>query len=123
LKRKGEAIISRISSALCATLVAAAGSIAAPQDVSAGYLCDVKPTDDGFVALRAAPSPKGFVITRMRPGNAINLLHPPDYDDLVRSGSWLFVAYFPSVSDIPDEARDEAVRGWVAERLLDCGEE
>lgn len=106
-----------------AILIAAGTSLATTKPASARYLCEALPTDDGFVALRSAPSPKGFVITRMRPGNAIRLLHPPDYDDLVRSGSWLFVAYFPGVSDIPDEARDEGVRGWVAERLLDCGEE
>jgi hypothetical protein len=113
---------NRLPAASRVVLLTAAGWLATADQASARYLCEALPTDDGFVALRAAPSPKGFVITRMRPGNAISLLHPPGYDDLVRSGSWLFVAYFPSVSDIPDEARDEAVRGWVAERLLDCGE-
>jgi len=63
------------------------------------------------------------MITRMRPGNAISLLHPPDYEKLVRSGNWLFVAYFPGVSQAPDPAVNEGVSGWVADRFLDCGEE
>jgi hypothetical protein len=96
----------------------------APQEASARYNCAVKSTKDGFVALREGPAASSKLIARMKKDEIVGLLHPPDYENLVRKGNWIYVRYVPgSVFDEANKADyDKAIPGWVNGRLLDCHE-
>jgi len=95
-----------------------------PGEAFARYNCGVKKTADGFVALRAAPSPQAKLITRMKPGELVGLLHPPNYDNPVHQGNWTFVRYVPGSNiDKPNGANhDKGIPGWVNNALLNCHE-
>lgn len=92
----------------------------------ARYACAVKRTSDGFVALRDGPSTQHPVLGRMRPQELVGLLHP-DKDDIVRSGNWLFVRWYPGTRrtefQMPDADESTARSGWVHDRLINCFEE
>lgn len=96
----------------------------APVEVQARYTCGVKKTADGFVALRDSPSPAGKLITRMKPGELVGLLHPPDHEKLIRKGNWIFVRYVPgsNINKANDADHDKAIPGWVNNDLLICHE-
>lgn len=109
--------------ALAATF-AAAMILFSAGEAQARYNCGVKRTADGFVALRDSPSPAGKLITRMKPGELVGLLHPPKYEDIVRKGRWLFVRYVPgsNINRANDADHDKAIPGWVNDALLNCHE-
>jgi hypothetical protein len=89
----------------------------------ANYACAIKRTADGFVALRSGPSARHAMLARMRPQELVGLLHPGK-DDIVRSGNWLFVRWYPGTRRTPDHAPDgdesTARSGWVNNDLIDC---
>jgi hypothetical protein len=107
--------------------IASMGFLAGTLDAGpawARYNCGVKGTADGFVALRDGPSASRKLIARMKKGELVGLLHPPDYEKIVRRGGWLFVRYVPGskFSDPNAADYDKAVPGWVNDRLLECHE-
>lgn len=95
-----------------------------PQTASARYNCEVKVTPDGFVALRDGLSAAGKLIARMKKGEVVSLLHPPDYEKLIRRGSWIFVRYIPGsqFARVNEANHDKAIPGWVNDKLIDCPE-
>lgn len=102
-----------------------AAVLSAPSPAAARYACAVKPTSDGFVALRGGPSTGHPVIARMRAHELVGLLHP-DKEEIVRSGDWLFVRWYPgarrTADVIPDMDESKARAGWVRDRLINCFE-
>jgi hypothetical protein len=97
--------------------------VSSPSD--ARYACAVKKTKDGFVSLRQGPSHRHPQIAWMKPQELVGLLHP-DRDDVVRSGDWLFVRWYPdtrrTADHIPDADETKARAGWVRDSLIDCFE-
>jgi hypothetical protein len=92
----------------------------------ARYACAVVKTSDGFVSLREGPSTRHREIGKMLPHELVGLLHP-DRDDIVRSGDWLLVRWYPgtrrTASQIPDVDETKSRTGWVRDKLLNCFEE
>ncbi len=113
-------MISRFSLAVLALSL----GMLAPQVASARYTCAVKPTKDGFVALREGATPSAKLIARMKKGELIGLLHPPDYEKLIRKGNWIYVTYHAGVQfgKAHLSNTDNGVSGWVNNSLLDCHE-
>ena len=100
-------------------------AVAVPTASEARYACAVVRTADGFVALRKGPSPREPVIARMKAQELVGLLHP-DRDEIVRSGDWLFVRWYPGTrrtpTHIPEMDESKALAGWVRDKLIDCFE-
>ena len=100
-------------------------SLAATVPSEARYACAVLRTPDGYVSLRQGPSTRHPEIGRMRAQELVGLLHP-DRDDIVRSGDWLFVRWYPNTrrtaTSIPDVDEAKARTGWVRDKLIDCFE-
>jgi hypothetical protein len=55
--------------------------------VRATIYCDIKPTRDGFVALRSGPSPTARLIAKMRPGDEVQV-------GIERKGRFIEVTYW-----------------------------
>lgn len=100
--------------------------VTATATAEARYACAVKRTSDGFVALRDGPSTRHPVIARMRPQELVGLLHP-DTEEIVRSGDWLLVRWYPGTRrtefQMPDVDKVTPRAGWVHDRLINCFEE
>jgi hypothetical protein len=100
--------------------------VTASTTAEARYACAVKRTSDGFVALRDGPSTRHATLAQMRPQEMVGLLHP-DKEEIVRSGNWLFVRWYPGTrrteAHIPTGNETTARPGWVHDRLIDCFEE
>ncbi len=100
--------------------------LAATSAAEARYNCAVKRTPDGFVALRHGPSTQHAMVAKMRPQEMVYLLDPVT-EEIVRSGDWLKVRWFPGTrrTEWTMPAGDEAKArwGWVRDRLLNCFEE
>ncbi len=94
--------------------------------VEARYACAVLQTRDGNVALRDGPSARHKAIARMKPHELVGLLHP-DRDEIVRSGDWLYVRWYPgtrrTADHIPATDKTKARAGWVRDKLINCFEE
>jgi len=103
-------------------ILAASGSTT----VEARYACAVLQTRDGYVSLRDGPSARHKEIARMKPQELVGLLHP-GRDDIVRSGDWLYVRWYPgtrrTADHIPDADETKARAGWVRDKLITCFEE
>jgi hypothetical protein len=88
------------------------------------YACAVKRTADGYVALRQGPSARHPEVGKMKPQEFVGLLHPPDYNDIVRKGDWLFVRWSPgtrrTADSIPNVDEAKQIAGWVRDKLIDC---
>lgn len=99
---------------------------AATATAEARYACAVKPTPDGFVALREGPSIRNKMIARMRPQELVNIMHP-DTEDLKRSGDWLWARWYPGTRRTADHTPtgdERTVRsGWVHDQFINCFEE
>lgn len=84
---------------------------------AARYVCDVRSTPDGFVALRANPAERSTLLARIRPGQMVLLGDQT-------SGDWRQVTYWAN-GQVPPEtgsAAPQSRRGWVHGQLLgDCG--
>lgn len=108
-------------------LIVALFAIGASTPSEARYHCAVMRTPDGFVALRQGPSAQHPVVAKMKPQESVGLLHPPDYNDIVRKGDWLFVSWTPgtrrTASHMPKIDESKSRSGWVRDKLIDCFEE
>lgn len=97
-----------------------------PTPSEARYACAVLKTRDGFVSLRDGPSARHKEVARMKPEELVGLLHP-ERDDIVRSGDWLFVRWYPgtrrTADHIPTGNETTALSGWVRDKLINCFEE
>lgn len=85
--------------------------------------CAIKPTADGFAALRETPSRDGRLIRRMATGHTVEMHHAAPGRP-ARQGSWVRVTHW---ADGELYARGDAQfgtgrTGWVHQGLLDdCG--
>ena len=82
--------------------------------------CDIKKTRDGFVALRAAPSPSGKLVGKMRVGDEVL------YEVTVASkGDWSYVTWWKGSRFRKGgyEFGKPTARGWVNSKLIkeECG--
>ncbi len=88
--------------------------------VRASLFCELKPTRDGFVALRAGPSASAPLIQRMRPDDEVMLGER-------RKGTWVEVTYWRGgrfASGTRPEGDPPTARGWMNAALLkvdSCG--
>lgn len=107
----------RLARPLAALALAAA---LGPSPASASLFCEIRPTRDGFAALRAGPAPDAALLHRMRPGDEV-MIYPG------RRGRWIEVAYWRGgrwrTGTNPAGDPVTAV-GWMHEALLkpdSCG--
>ena len=70
-----------------ALLAGLAAAVLSASPARATAFCDIKPTKDGFVALRDGPSPASRILHRMRPGDEVLL-------GTERAGPWIKVTYW-----------------------------
>jgi hypothetical protein len=104
-----------LAAVLIAFLLATAISSSAAHATTPCY-ADVRPTRDGFVALRADPNTRGALIAKIPTGETVRLLERDggaQGDDLMRDRTrrWIKVEW-------------NSMTGWVFSRLLDeplCG--
>lgn len=114
--------LSRSRAGLAALLLALGAQGALAQNV-----CTAKPTPDGFVALRDAPTVKGRLIVKMQPDDMVVIDRHPKYPTgyvPVRSGQWLSASHYRGqVFPEPGEPEFSKVRkGWVHSSLIgECG--
>lgn len=95
--------------------LAAALLLLAIAPVSATEFCGLRPTADGFVALRAAPSTKARLLARMRVGDEVLAQQG------VRGG-WVEVLWWRGDTRLTHGFRTGR-RGWAVQSLIDdlCG--
>jgi len=76
------------------------------------------------VALREGASPGAKMIARMKKGELVGLLHPPDFENLIRKGNWIYVTYHAGIQfEKAHESKiGDGVSGWVNNSLLLCHE-
>ncbi|HEY8580005.1 MAG TPA: SH3 domain-containing protein [Beijerinckiaceae bacterium] len=98
----------RLALALAASLVACGGA-------HATAFCEIKPTRDGFVALRAGPGADARLLARLRVGDEVMLLEES-------RGGWRRVRWWRADERLArgfDRARGD---GWVRASLIRaCG--
>lgn len=96
--------------------LAACALLALSLPASATAFCSIPQTRDGFVALRAGPSPNARLLARMRPGDEVML-------GIEQTGRWQQVRYWQGQSRHTDGSFARGRRGWVHGRLLgdNCG--
>ncbi len=88
---------------------------ALPGPAFATAFCDLKETRDGFVALRAGPSPKAKLIAKLRGGDEV-------LRDEGRRGQWVKVRWWREGERLSKGFDKHAGMGWLNERLLGaCG--
>jgi hypothetical protein len=94
----------------------AACSLAAPDPAAATLFCNVLASPDGFVALRAAPSPHARLIARMKAGDEVQAL------DGSRNG-WQEVNHWHGDDRLHDLTRADKRHGWAKSRYIseECG--
>ena len=86
------------------------------------FVCSVKPTSDGFVALRSGPSAQSRMITRIVPGEMVVIERKGSV--AIESGNWSRVSHYPGeVFPKPvDPAYKNVRKGWVNSRFIaECG--
>jgi hypothetical protein len=107
--------------ALAALVPLSVALILPATDVQATAFCNLKKTPDGFVALRAGPSPKAKLLHRMRPNDEVL---PSSIEE---KGAWVKVTYWRGgrfrISKEPAGDPPTAT-GWMNKAFLDeerCG--
>lgn len=86
----------------------------------ASLFCEIKPTRDGFVALRDGPGPTARLVGRMRPGDEVMLGQG-------RQGAWTEVVHWRGgrwASGQHPTGDPPTARGWMHEGLIapdSCG--
>jgi hypothetical protein len=91
------------------------GLMSAMGPASATAFCAVKSTADGFVALRAAPSPDASIVARMRAGDEVLLVNAPQ-------GRWQRVRWWRGEERVTERRTEPRASGWVNVALIeDCG--
>ncbi|QCK86442.1 SH3 domain-containing protein [Phreatobacter aquaticus] len=82
--------------------------------------CAIKTTSDGFVALRAEPSPSGRLLVRMAAGHTV-AMHHASPGQPSRRGQWVKVSHWAD-GELRAVGAPRGRTGWVHEGLLDdCG--
>lgn len=83
---------------------------------NATSFCQVRQTNDGFVALRDGPDAGARLLVRMKPGEEVMLGQE-------RRGVWRRVTWWPEGVRTTDQGFNRGGRvGWVHGRLIDdCG--
>ncbi len=105
----------QVSSAAILAITALTGALIAPVPASASLYCPVIETSDGFVALRAGPSPATRLIARMRSGDEVRLGQG-------RQGKWVEVTWWRVDDRLGKRHKPPAGRGWAHRDLIgDCG--
>jgi hypothetical protein len=110
--------MSKSSAAALSTSVLGLLGLAAP--AHATLYCEIRPTRDGFVALRAAPSPDSRMLQRMKPGDEILLGQG-------KRGPWVEVTYWRGgrfSEGGPPEGKQPTGTGWMNSALIardSCG--
>ena len=113
--------ISRMALAVC-LLASGLQGASAETPYTGFFVCTVKPTPDGFVALRSGPAAESRMITRITPGQMV-VIERKGYV-AVKSGNWFRVSHHPgTVFPNPGDPEYKNVqKGWVNSRLIeDCG--
>lgn len=113
---------TRAAPALVLGILVALGT--APAGAS-GYACAVKPTADGFVALRDGPSTRHSTIGRMRGEELVGTMDKKTQDRVI-SGRWIRVIWYAGTRrtafSIPDVAPGTGRTGWMHRDLINCFE-
>jgi hypothetical protein len=114
-----------IRKALKASGLALAIALAATTSASAGIgnACEVKETKDGFVAVRAAPNPKGALVSKATPGQIVEVVVDAKQNPVAR-GKWWRVRHYPGEAmPLPGEPEFKDIKeGWMHSALIDgCG--
>jgi hypothetical protein len=96
---------------LTAAFALAAMSLGAPEQASATAFCPLKQTSDGFVALRAGPSPTARLIARMKPEDEVLI-------GLREKGNWVEVTWWRGQNRHDKGYHHIAGKGWVNSKLI-----
>ncbi len=95
--------------------IVSTGALLAPAPASASLFCPLKKTSDGFVALRAGPSPAARLVARMRPSDEVGLGE-------ARQGKWVEVTWWRGDDRLGKPHNPPAGHGWAHRALIgDCG--
>lgn len=96
-------------------VIAFALLLTAAAPASATTFCGIAPTPDGFVALRAGPSPAARLLQRMRVGDEVMIGQE-------KSGPWVAVTWWRGDTRLTRGFKTGR-KGWVNGALLDevCG--
>lgn len=83
---------------------------------SATLFCHLRRTEDGFVALRAAPSPDAKILARMKPQDEVMI-------GLGEKGKWIEVTWWRGDDRLTKRYGGKGLRGWTHGALIDdmCG--
>lgn len=87
-----------------------------PLPAKASLFCYVKPTADGFVALRNAPRVSAPMVGRMKAGDEVQL-------GVGQKGKWIEVYWWHGDDRLEKGFHTKAGHGWVARHLIEdeCG--
>jgi hypothetical protein len=101
---------------MTAVLAMVGGLLLPSYSASATSFCPLKPTQDGFVALRSGPSPSARLIGRMKADDEVQLGES-------RKGDWIQVTWWRGEDRLARGYDKVAGRGWVHRRLVaeECG--
>jgi hypothetical protein len=90
--------------------------LATQTHAAATLFCTVLKSPDGFVALRAAPSPRARLIARMHPGDEVQALEG------IRHG-WQEVYHWHGLDRFDPAKRGDRRHGWAWSRYIseECG--
>jgi len=86
--------------------------LVATPEARAHSFCDIRPTLDGFVALRKAPSPTAPLIGRIRKDDTVQYLAG-------QKGNWREVHWWRGQALNPADPHRILGRGWVNSRLIE----
>lgn len=109
-----------------ALVVMSLGTISAATPADATLYCVLKKTPDGFVALRAGPSPSARIVLKMHPGDTVLIQNAPgaavnpQWDQVLH---WRKEVY-EKLRKLGQEDSSLGTRGWVNKRFYledSCG--
>lgn len=93
----------------------AVGLLVVASEAGATSFCAIKPTSDGFVALRAEPNASSGLVARMRVGDEVQLLGET-------SGRFERVLWWKGDTRLSKGYEAISGTGWVhASLIVDCG--
>jgi hypothetical protein len=92
------------------------GLFGVAEDARATAFCTIKRTRDGFVALRAAPSPQGKLLGRMREGDEVMIVEG-------KKGNWIRVEWYRGQDRHEKGFGKISGKGWAHGKLIgdECG--